>query len=84
MLISRESAYKVKAPIVKGETTVGGGDSIVAGIVLCISQGKNLLEALQYGVDCGTAATLNAGTALCNKADVDRLYELIKEEKKFK
>jgi 6-phosphofructokinase 2 len=84
MLISRESIYKVEAPIVKGETTVGAGDSMVAGIVLCMSQGKNLLEALQYGVACGTAATLNAGTALCDKADVDRLYELIKEEKKFK
>jgi 6-phosphofructokinase 2 len=84
MLISRESIYKVDAPIVKGETTVGAGDSMVAGIVLCMSQGKNLLEALQYGVACGTAATLNAGTALCDNADVDRLYELIKEEKKFK
>ena len=84
MLISRDSTYKVEAPIVKGETTVGAGDSMVAGIVLCISQGKSFLEALQYGVACGTAATLNAGTALCRKEDVDRLFELIKEEKKFK
>ena len=84
MLISRDSTYKVEAPIVKKKTTVGAGDSMVAGIVLCISQGKSLLEALQYGVACGTAATLNAGTALCRKEDVDRLYELIKEEKKFK
>ncbi len=83
MLICSESTYKVEAPIVKGETTVGAGDSMVAGMVLFISQGKSLLEALQYGVACGTAATLNAGTALCRKEDVDRLYELIKEEKKF-
>lgn len=84
MLISREGTYKVDAPIVKGQTTVGAGDSMVAGIVLYISQGKSLLKALQYGVACGTAATLNAGTALCNKDDVDRLFELIKKEKKFK
>ncbi|MEO6843823.1 MAG: hexose kinase [Ginsengibacter sp.] len=84
MLISREGTYKVDAPIVKGQTTVGAGDSMVAGIVLYISQGKSLMEALQYGVACGTAATLNAGTALCNKDDVDRLFELIKNEKKFK
>lgn len=83
MLISKEGTYKVEAPIVKRLTTVGAGDSMVAGIVLYISQGKSLLEALQYGVACGTAATINAGTALCNKEDVERLYKLIKEEKKF-
>ena len=84
MLISKEGSYKVDAPIVKSKTTVGAGDSMVAGIVLYISRGKSLLEALRYGVACGTAATINAGTALCNKQDVDRLYELLKEDKKFK
>ena len=83
MLISSEGSYRVEAPIVKKQTTVGAGDSMVAGIVLYISKGKSLLEALQYGVACGTAATINAGTSLCNKKDVDRLYKLIKEEKKF-
>ena len=83
MLVSKEGTYKVEAPIVKRLTTVGAGDSMVAGIVLYISKGKSLLEALQYGVACGTAATINAGTALCNIEDVGRLYKLIKEEKKF-
>ena len=83
MLISSEGSYRVEAPIVKKQTTVGAGDSMVAGIVLYISKGKSLLEALQYGVACGTAATINAGTSLCNKKDVDRLYKLIKEEKKY-
>ncbi|MEO9004529.1 MAG: 1-phosphofructokinase family hexose kinase [Ginsengibacter sp.] len=82
MLISRDSTYKIEAPIVKGQTTVGAGDSMVGGLVLYISQGKSLLEALQYGVACGTAATLNAGTSLCTKEDVDRLYELIRKERK--
>jgi 6-phosphofructokinase 2 len=84
MLISRDSTFKVDAPIVKKKTTVGAGDSMVAGIVFYISQGRSLQEALQYGVACGSAATLNAGTALCRKEDVDRLYELIKEENNFK
>jgi 6-phosphofructokinase 2 len=84
MLISRDSTFKVDAPIVKKKTTVGAGDSMVAGIVFYISQGRSLQEALQYGVACGSAATLNAGTALCSKEDVDRLYELIKEENNFK
>jgi 6-phosphofructokinase 2 len=78
MLITKEGACKVDAPIVKRKTTVGAGDSMVAGIVFYISQKKSLEEALQYGVACGTAATLNAGTSLCKKEDVERLFAQIK------
>lgn len=74
MLITKEYTYKVEAPIVKRKTTVGAGDSMVAGIVYYISRKKNLEEALQYGVACGTAATLNAGTSLCKKEDAEGLF----------
>ena len=81
MLISSAATYNVVAPLVKKLTTVGAGDSMVAGIVLSIAEGKSPEEALQYGVACGTAATLNTGTMLCSKEDADRLYELIRERK---
>ena len=38
------------------------------------------MEAVQYGVACGTAATMNSGTELCKKEDADKLYELIKNK----
>jgi len=34
---------------------------------------------VQYGVACGTAATMNEGTQLCNKQDADTLYALMNE-----
>jgi 6-phosphofructokinase 2 len=80
MLVSQKEMFKISAPAVKIKSTVGAGDSMVAGIVFSISKGKNLLEALQYGVACGTAATLSNGTGLCKKEDVDRLSGLIKNE----
>ena len=67
MLISKEQLFTIPAPAVKTKSTVGAGDSMVAGIVFSISKGKNLLESLQYGVACGTAATLNNGTGLAAK-----------------
>ena len=82
MLVSSDATHKVEAPIVKTKTTVGAGDSMLAGIVFYISQGKSLLESLQYGVACGTAATMNAGTQLCKKEDADRFYRLINERGK--
>jgi 6-phosphofructokinase 2 len=78
MLITADKTFRIPAPSVKTKSTVGAGDSMVAGMVWYISKGKSLYEALQYGVACGTAATLNNGTGLCKEEDVNRLYDQIK------
>ena len=78
MLVTDEIAEVFTPPQVERKSTVGAGDSMVAGIVFYLSQGKTLLQAVQYGVACGTAATLNAGTELCKKEDAERLYALIR------
>lgn len=80
MLVSKEKVYKVAAPLVKKRSTVGAGDSMVAGIVQSLATGHNLKEALQYGVACGTAATMNPGTQLCKIEDVEKLLQLIKSD----
>lgn len=77
MLVTDEMAATFAPPVVERKSTVGAGDSMVAGIVFYLSRGKNLLEAVQYGVACGTAATLVAGTELCKKADADSLFTLV-------
>jgi 6-phosphofructokinase 2 len=77
MLVTDEIAEIFTPPVVERKSTVGAGDSMVGGIVFYLSQGKSLLQAVQYGVACGTAATLNAGTELCKKEDADRLYALV-------
>lgn len=81
MLVTVDGAETIKAPTVIKKSTVGAGDSMVAGIVYFLSQGKDLSAAVQYGVACGTAATMNEGTELCHKQDADQLYELIREGK---
>ena len=50
---------------------------MVAGIVLGVSQGKAIKEAVRYGVACGTAATMNAGTELCRLKDVEAILPMI-------
>ena len=77
MMITKEDIYKVAAPPVKRRSTVGAGDSMVAGIVLSLSNGKSLKEAIGYGVACGTAATINAGTELCKLNDVKKIHDQI-------
>ena len=73
-LVTPKESFQVRPPVVKKQSTVGAGDSMVAGVVLGLFRGMNWKEAVSFGVACGTAATLNPGTQLCKKEDVERLY----------
>lgn len=76
-LVTKTDSLQIVPPIVKKLSTVGAGDSMVAGMVLKLSQGAELKYAAQYGVACGTAATLNPGTELCKKEDAEKLCRII-------
>ena len=78
MLITSNENYHVMPPHVQRRSTVGAGDSMVAGLVLALSKQQSLNEVLKYGVACGTAATMNPGTELCKKEDVEGLIESMK------
>jgi 6-phosphofructokinase 2 len=77
MLITKDICETIPSPPVIKKSTVGAGDSMLAGIVFYLASGKSLVESARYGVACGTAATMNPGTELCKKEDADRLYTLI-------
>jgi 6-phosphofructokinase 2 len=79
MLVTNDTAEIIATPKVIRKSTVGAGDSMLAGIVFYLSQRKSIREAVRYGVACGTAATLNPGTELCKKEDADRLYKMIQQ-----
>lgn len=83
MLVTHEASYTVRSPEAPRKSTVGAGDSMVAGIIFSLVNGKSLNQALQYGVACGTAATMNAGTELCHKEDADQLYAWISGGTKY-
>lgn len=82
MLVTSKIVTTVIPPDVEIKSTVGAGDSMVAGIIYALSQGKELEEALQYGVASGTAATLHPGTELCSKEDTDKLVKEIQNKQK--
>ncbi len=80
LLATKNKMEHISAPTVYQKSTIGAGDSMVAGMVLSLVQGKSLSEMLLYGVACGAAATIRPGTQLCNKNDVDDLYDWIKNK----
>jgi len=80
LLVTKDIMKHVLAPTVQQKSTIGAGDSMVAGMVLKLLKGKSLIETVEYGVACGSAATIYPGTQLCTRVDADNLYELIKEK----
>lgn len=74
LLVTHDTTEQFMAPPVKRKSTVGAGDSMVAGIVQYLSSQKSISEAVRFGIACGTAATMNEGSRLCSRSDVDNLY----------
>jgi 6-phosphofructokinase 2 len=74
-ITTAESHDHIHAPVVKIRSKVGAGDCTVAGIVLALSRGKPLLEAVRFGVAAGSAAVMTEGTELCRREDAERIYD---------
>ena len=74
-LITRDVEEYIPAPTVPRRSSVGAGDSMVAGIVHALAQGQPLAEAARLGVACGTAAVMNPGTELFHRDDAHTLYQ---------
>jgi 6-phosphofructokinase 2 len=77
LLVSDGEQYLAVPPNVNVESTIGAGDSSVAGFIFGLVQGKDLKQCLIYAVAAGTATTLRQGTALCQKDDFERIVPLV-------
>ena len=78
LLVTKDGFEHIPAPTVKKKSTVGAGDSMVAGMAWSISEGKPYREMAQVGVACGSAATMNTGTQLFAAEDMHKLLRWIK------
>jgi 6-phosphofructokinase 2 len=77
-LVSANEKHFAAAPKVDKKSTVGAGDSMVAGMAYMLQQNHTLKEVIKFGVACGSAATMNAGTQLFKRADAEKLYSSMK------
>jgi 6-phosphofructokinase 2 len=82
LLAARNGCRRFPAPEVAVASTVGAGDSMVAGIILSLDSGMPLERSVAFGVICGAAATLRPGTGLCRPEDVNRLKHQIEAHEK--
>lgn len=76
-IVSRDERYFAAAPDVPKRSTVGAGDSMVAGITYMLAQKRSLKEAIAFGVSCGSAATMNHGAQLFDPNEAMELYKMV-------
>jgi 6-phosphofructokinase 2 len=77
MLVTAERTLRAEALPVQVLSATGAGDSFLAGLVWALNRDADLEEAFRYAIAAGSAAVLSAGTGLCTRADVERLYDTL-------
>ena len=76
LVVDRDESWHVASPAVAVRSTVGAGDSTLAGYLIALGAGAELgpvhkADALVHAVACGSAAVGLPGTAVPGPADVD-------------
>jgi 1-phosphofructokinase family hexose kinase len=71
--VDETGAWKVRAPAILVRTTVGAGDSMVAGLAIALDEGRGLAEGLRLGTAAGTATCAVPGTQLGSREEIERL-----------
>lgn len=77
ILASEGKLYRAKVPKTAPVSTIGAGDSAIAGFIACDGDAA---ECLRLAVAYGTAACLREGTNPPLKNDIERIYSEISVE----
>ena len=80
ILVTKETAVTAVPPAINALSTIGAGDSTIAGFVAAYSEGKGAAECLHRAVSYGTAACLLEGTTPPTKENVAEIYKDVKIE----
>ena len=70
LLVSDEGVFRAKPPKIDAVSTIGAGDSMIAGFIAAASLGINGGEALKLASAYGTAACLREGTNPPKSTDI--------------
>ena len=76
-LLTKDKVYIATCPKIDAISTIGAGDSTIAGFLAGTYAGEGANGCLKTAVSFGTAACLTAGTLPPQKEDIDKIYTQI-------
>ena len=77
LLVCSEGIFTAKAPEIQPVSTIGAGDSSIAGFLAAATSGKGAADRLKTAVAYGTAACLMAGTLPPSAENIQRIFAQI-------
>lgn len=77
MLVNNGSASIAVPPRIAALSTVGAGDSTIAGFIAAYSSGESVDKCLKMAVAYGTAACLTGGTTPPDVSDVNEIIDRV-------
>jgi 6-phosphofructokinase 2 len=76
-MASKDGIIYQSTPSVSVNSTIGAGDSMVAGLIYSMVNNYPPEIMLKWGVACGVAATMSEGTGLAHKDDIDKVFKIL-------
>jgi len=80
LAVSENWTERLRSPSVTVKSTVGAGDSMVAGIAYGLLNDWELRDTVMMGIAAGTAAAMTPASELCYADDARRLFERLRKE----
>ncbi|XXM70564.1 1-phosphofructokinase [Lysinibacillus sphaericus] len=80
LLLTGDDVYQASAPVGELKSSVGAGDSNVAGFLAGLSKGSSMEDSFRLGTAAGSATAFSIG--LCDEAKVNNLYKQIEISKR--
>jgi 1-phosphofructokinase family hexose kinase len=77
-VVSSEGIFRATPPTVQVRSTIGSGDSMMAGILHILVQGGVMEEALRWGTAAGAATATTSGAEIAHREQVLELLPHVK------
>ena len=81
ILVLPDSAYRARIPVTDVVSTVGSGDSCLAGALYALSQGMDMEQVLRLAMACGVVNALRGGNGSVDRQEAQRMMPNIQIEK---
>ena len=75
VMATQEQVWVGRSPKIHSTSTIGSGDSMIAGILWAIDTGKAPDEALRWGLAAGAATAMTDGSGIARLPMIEDLYD---------
>lgn len=75
VMASPEGVFQGISPEIQVKSTIGSGDSMIAGILWALETGKSYADALRWGLASGAATASTDGTEIARRGTITALAE---------